>query len=939
MFRSHVILAVAKRNFRSYFSSLLGYLFIVVFCVAAAMFAFGESFFTANQANLDQLTNRFLGLPLLLLFVIPAITMSTWADERKLGTDELLFTMPAQEIEVLIGKYLAVLGVYTTALLFSLVNLLVLAWLGDPEPGTILSTYLAYWLAGAALLSAGMLASSLTNNTTVAFVLGVIFCGIPIAAQYIPDLLESFGKTNMAGAREALLALSLQQQLPDFSVGVVSLYGVLWFAGITVVMLYLNLVVISRRRWATGKSGSMGWQYALRALCVLIVAASLMKIFWHYPVRADLSSEGLFSLSSATRSTLKELKNGKQITIQSFISPEVPADYVETRRQLLGLLKQYQLASGGSVEWKNKDVEPFSDAAEEARALGIEPMRVLDSRGSRQQLVEFFLGVFIQSSGESGDELVIPQFGKGLPIEYELTRSLRTVSQSSRLKVGVLITDARPMSEGEGGGEWEIIKELKKQYEVVAVNPAQKILVDENAQKADDAAKDGEPKAEGEEKTEEPKSDEKTDDKKPKKQPCDVLLAIMPSSLNDAQMANFVEWVKAGKPTLIFDDPAPVAVPPNGLAGAPRQQKPSPGGGMFGGGPPPEQKADGGELTTLMTALGIRWNFSRIVSDPNNPHAQFRHLDPEYIFVSRTGDGPNPFGPDSKISKNLQDLVLLYPGTIEDKEARTEQKFIPLLRTSQQAGYLEWEDFTESSFNPFNPGASTQLKQTINRRKIKVRDSRILAAQIKNESKETPLNVVFCSDADMVTDMFFRIRSEGALDVEFDNVTFVLNAVDALAGDETFIELRSRRETLRTLKFVEKQTSALREQLSKVEKEGQEQLDEQLKAAEDELRAEIKKVEENQELDSRSKTVQLKQKEQQLNRKLELQREDLERQLSSKVRKAELDMNREIRRVEGTVFYVACLLPAFLPVCFGMLFLGLRSLAEQQSINPNRRKS
>ncbi len=108
MIRSHVILAVAKRNFRSYFSSLLGYLFIVVFCVAAAMFAFGESFFTANQANLDQLTNRFLGLPLLLLFLIPAITMSTWADERKLGTDELLFTMPAYEVEVLIGKYLAV---------------------------------------------------------------------------------------------------------------------------------------------------------------------------------------------------------------------------------------------------------------------------------------------------------------------------------------------------------------------------------------------------------------------------------------------------------------------------------------------------------------------------------------------------------------------------------------------------------------------------------------------------------------------------------------------------------------------------------------------------------------------------------------------------------------------------------------------------------------
>ena len=134
MIRANVILAVSKRNFSSYFSSILGYLFIIVFCVAASVMAFNTQFFAANQANLDQLSQQF---PLLLLFLIPAITMTTWSDERKLGTDEILFTMPATDVEILLGKYLAVLGVYTVAILCSLVNVLSLEYLGSPDYGLL----------------------------------------------------------------------------------------------------------------------------------------------------------------------------------------------------------------------------------------------------------------------------------------------------------------------------------------------------------------------------------------------------------------------------------------------------------------------------------------------------------------------------------------------------------------------------------------------------------------------------------------------------------------------------------------------------------------------------------------------------------------------------------------------------------------------------------
>jgi len=924
MFRSHVILAVAKRNFRSYFSGILGYLFILVFCVASAAMAFSAAFFAANQANLDQLTQ---GFPWLLLFVIPAITMSAWSDEKKLGTDELLFTMPSTEVEVLAGKYLAVLGVYTVALACSLVNVLVLIWLGSPDSGAVFSSYAGYWLAGAALLTAGMLASSLTNSSTVAFVLGVVFCCVPVMLYYVTNVVEwvygVFGATGeFYELRNRLASMSLQQQLQDFSVGVLPLSGIAWFSFFAAVMLYLNLIVISKRRWSASKQVGMGAQFAIRTVCLLITAVSLMAIFWTYPVRADLSAENLFTLSDATKNTVRGLKETQRITIQSFISPDVPGDYVETRRQLRGLLREFEISSGSAITWRDIEVEPFSEEAEQARALGIEPVRLQYERDGKREEAEVFLGAFIQSST---DELVIPFFGKGLPIEYELTRSLRTVSQEKRLTVGVLLTDAQAMSEGESGGKWEIVRELEKQYKVIAVNPSKPILAQDKP-----AAED---KPEGAEDT----TDSESKDEKAA-EGFDVLLAIMPSSLTQPQMDNLVEYVKAGKPTLIFDDPCPFVFQTQaGLSMAPRLAKPGGGGGMFGGGPPPEQKADQGEATALMSLLNVKWDNGQITYDRSNPHNEFGTLPPEYVFVSRTGNQESPFSSESKVTESLQDLVMLYPGTIMDRAGRKDQDFIPLLRTSREAGLLDWQDYTAPSFNPFSASQAVEINPSPRRRDDN--ESHVIAAQIRNTSKESPLNVILCSDIDMITDWFFLERNRGMLGVKFDNVTFVLNAVDALAGDETFIPLRSRRASLRTLKFVEDRTSSMRKNLNKEEKEAQDQMAEQLKKAEEELRAEIKKIDDNPQLDARSKDVQMQQKEQQLNRQLALQKEQLERQLNSRVRKSGLEMKREIRRVESTVKIVACIIPAILPVCLGMLFLGLRNLAEQQSINPNRRKS
>ena len=214
---------------------------------------------------------------------------------------------------------------------------------------------------------------------------------------------------------------------------------------------------------------------------------------------------------------------------------------------------------------------------------------------------------------------MIPFFDVGLPLEYELTRTVNTVAAEKRRKVGILETDAKltggfDMQSFRSSPEWRIVTELKKQYEVEAVSPAGPI--DETKY--------------------------------------DVVVAVLPSSLGQIEMQNFVDYVKKGKAVLIFDDPLPATNPQL----SPSQPKPRAGGGnpMMQMGQPPEQKADGGKATSLVNALGIQWNYDQVVFDYTamQVHPEYSELlRPEIVAITPKSGLAKAFNPDSEVTSGL----------------------------------------------------------------------------------------------------------------------------------------------------------------------------------------------------------------------------------------------------------------------------------------------
>jgi ABC-2 type transport system permease protein len=235
-------LTIFKKELRSYFSSPVGYVFIVFYLlVSNAFFFFVQDFFKQGQ---DSMRGYFAAMPWIFLFFVPAISMRLWAEEKKMGTVELLLTMPMREWEVVLGKFLAAFAFLGIALVFSLTIPLSLAYLGKPDLGVIVGSYVGALFLGSAYLAIGLYISSLTENQVVAFIISLAVIFVLLLIGIAPVWLSAVGSLVSFCDYVSLLS-----HFNNVTRGVIDSRDVVYYVSVIVLFLYLNVKNIEARKW------------------------------------------------------------------------------------------------------------------------------------------------------------------------------------------------------------------------------------------------------------------------------------------------------------------------------------------------------------------------------------------------------------------------------------------------------------------------------------------------------------------------------------------------------------------------------------------------------------------------------------------------------------------------------------------------------------------
>ncbi len=426
------IYSILRKELSGYFGSPMALIFVGFF-LAAALFSFFwvEAFFARGIADVRPL---FRSMPLLMIILVAALTMRQWSEEQRSGTLEILLTLPVSHIQLVIGKFLAVVTLVVVALVLTLSLPFTVALLGDLDWGPVAGGYLAAILLACSYAAIGLFVSSRTDNQIVALMATVLICGIfyLLGSSGITDLLPD-------AAAEGVKSISTSSRFESIERGVIDLRDLVYYLTLTGVFLTLNVASLDRIRWSTG-SRTLEHRKNVNLISALVIVNLIFVNVWMLPLRGarlDLTEQKEYSLSQATREILADLQ--EPLLIRGYFSEKTHPLLAPLVPQIRDMLREYEIAAGGKLEVDIVDPATDPDIEAEANQIyGIRPTPFQVSGRYESSVINSYFNILMRY----GDQSVVLTYGdlievEVLPdnsldvhmrnLEYDLTRSIKKV--------------------------------------------------------------------------------------------------------------------------------------------------------------------------------------------------------------------------------------------------------------------------------------------------------------------------------------------------------------------------------------------------------------------------------------------------------------------------------------------------------------------------------
>lgn len=419
-FQYHAVKALAWRGLKAYFESPSAYVALTVFYLLTGYF-FTMPFFYMGQASIKSLADL---APLLFTFLVPALTMGLLAEELKSGTFENLATLPLEDWDIVLGKYLSFAGLHLVTIAGLLIYPLILAALVNPPltldwgetAGVLAGLTLIGWMFGAI----GLYASSLGKNQIVAFVIAFLICFLFHAGGKLSPSASGF-------LGRALEFAGLDSHLGTLSRGVLDSRDLVYFTSVALGFLYLAVHRLQMRKRARlfSRTG------ALLVVAILITLNVLSSFTFQ---RLDFSAGRAYSISPGTKTILKDLKDN--LVIKVYFTPRLRPPYGLNEQYLRDLLGEYKSSGRGKVKVEFLNPEGDEAVKYEAKGAGIPPIRLNILARDKLEIKEAFMGLAMLYNGKSA---VIPILKDTAEYEHEITKRIKKISAPEVKTVGFVV--------------------------------------------------------------------------------------------------------------------------------------------------------------------------------------------------------------------------------------------------------------------------------------------------------------------------------------------------------------------------------------------------------------------------------------------------------------------------------------------------------------------